>query len=178
MLFYRKRKQERHSNTAPYLHCGMVIFVVILINTWGIYYSENSVNSKQCQRCLQQVKTGGSWSRLIIQTLTRPQLSLIICKRSRNGHVRLLRQLLRRASHHPPHFLWPRVSRYHNWERVSYKPWILQFTLLWRHWTTATNGSLRQTITDTVSTSVIYYLLAHRFAIRTSLPSYVFGVVY
>ena len=37
---------------------------------------------------------------------------------------------------------------------------------------------LRQTITDTVSTSVIYYLLAHRFAIRTSLPSYVFGVVY
>lgn len=72
MLFYRKRKQERHSNTAPYLHCGMVIFVVIMINTWGIYYSENSVNSKQCQRCLQQVKTGGCWSGLIIQTPTRP----------------------------------------------------------------------------------------------------------
>ena len=29
-----------------------------------------------------------------------------------------------------------------------------------------------------VSTSVIYYSLVHRFAIRISLPSYVFGVVY
>ena len=84
-----------------------------------------------------------------------------------NGHVRLLRQLLRSASHDPPHFLWPLVSRYHNWGRVSYKPRILQFMLLWRHWTspTTTNGSLRQTITDTVSTSVIYYSLVHRFAI-------------
>ena len=128
MLFYRKRKRERHSNTAPYLHCGMVIYVVIIINTCDKYYSENSLNTKKCQRCLQPVKTGGSCWRLIIQTLTCAQLSLVMCKRSMNARSRILQHLGRRVSHHPPHVPWLRG----NWGRISYKPWNLQLTLFWR----------------------------------------------
>ena len=96
LLFYRKRKRERHSDTAPYLHCGMVIYVVIIINTCDKYYSENSLNTKECQRCLQPVKTGGSCWRLIIQTLTCAQLSLVMCKRWRNARARILQHLGRR----------------------------------------------------------------------------------
>ena len=128
LLFYRKRKRERHSNTAPYLHCGMVIYLVIIINTCDKYYSENSLNTKKCQRCLQPVKTGGSCWRLIIQTLTCAQLSLVMCKRSRNPRARILQHLGRRVSHHPPRVPWLRG----NWGRVSYKPWNLQLTLFWR----------------------------------------------
>ena len=68
----------------------------LLINTCGIYYAENSLSTKKCQRCLQPVKTGGSCWRLIIQTLTCAQLSLVMCKRSRNGRARILRHLGRR----------------------------------------------------------------------------------
>lgn len=153
MLFYRKRKRERHSNTVPYLHCGMVIFVVvIIINTWGIYYSEKFGELK----AVPEMLTTSEDRRLLVKTKnTNPDSTAVVSyylqavkERSRETVM----QLLRRASHHLPHFPWPRVSRYHNWRRVNYKPWILQFTLLWRHWTspTATNGSLRQTITDTV----------------------------
>ena len=100
LLFYIKRKRERHSNTAPYLHCGMVIYVAIIINTCGVYYAENSLNTKKCQRCLQAVKTGGLCWRLIIQTLTCAQLSLVMCVTASDGA---------KGFHHPPHFPWPRV---------------------------------------------------------------------
>lgn len=116
LLFYRKRKRERHSDTAPYLHCGMVIYVVIIINACDKCYSENSLNTKKCQRCLQPVKIRDSCLRLIIQNLTCAQLSLVMCKRSRNVRARILQHLGRRVSHHPPHFPWPRVR---DWEATG-----------------------------------------------------------
>ena len=157
LLFYIKRKRERHSNTAPYLHCGMVIYVAIIINTCGVYYAENSLNTKKCQRCLQAVKTGGLCWRLIIQTLTCAQLSLVMCVTASDGA---------KGFHHPPHFPWPRVRDWGATEDESATnpgTYNLRFLKTWIH-PVATNGSLREMLADAVSTSVIYYLLVHRFA--------------
>ena len=66
------------------------------------------IEHKEVPEMLTTSQDSSCW-RLIIQTLTCVQLSLVMCKRLRNARARILQHLGRRVSHHPPHFPWPRV---------------------------------------------------------------------
>lgn len=122
-LFYRKRKRERHSNTAPYLHCGMVIYKYMrYILRWKF------IEHKEVPEML----TTSQDRRLLLKTNnTNPDLCAVV-----SCYVQAVKERSRenitasgaKASHHPPHFPWLKG----NWGGVSYKPWNLQFTLFWR----------------------------------------------
>ena len=91
LLFYRKRKRERHSNTARYLHCGMVIYKYMrYILRWKF------IEHKEVPEML----TTSQDRRLLLKTNnTNPDLCAVVScyvQAVENARARILQHLGRR----------------------------------------------------------------------------------
>ena len=162
LLFYRKRKRERHSNTARYLHCGMVIYKYMrYILRWKF------IEHKEVPEML----TTSQDRRLLLKTNnTNPDLCAVV-----SCYVQAVKERSREnitacgAKGLPSSPALPLTERQLGTSQLqTLELTINAFLKTWTH-AVATNGSLRQMLADAVSTFVIF--TCSSLYVRISLPS-------